>query len=260
MFEPFQACFGITCKLRINVKNVGLEPGCLTPPGLSECCVRSASGVAHVGKHVGVDVQTIGLEKTAIVVDEAHVLLPVPVGARIGMAIDPAAGAGGTAWYFRVGDYVLAVYGDLILLAAPRRKPRRSMIHAPGKPVRVVYVARVLDADAVFVGVPPTGVPGDVLVAHTLRYPAFTVGDVVRRPLGGAVLKPAYSAGVGTLCDVDNDLEYIVGALPLGLCVIAKSGRMPCGLWVVGDAALGSVDLWYFDVLRRELQALTARD
>src|SRR5829696_2135772 len=237
-----------------------LSLGCLTPPGLPECCVRSASGVAHVGKHVGVDVQTIGLEKTPIVVDEAHVLLPVPVGARIGMAIDPAAGAGGTAWYFRVGDYVLAVYGDLILLAAPRRKPRRSMIHAPGKPVRVVYVARVLDADAVFVGVPPTGVPGDVLVAHTLRYPAFTVGDVVRRPLGGAVLKPAYSAGVGTLCDVDNDLEYIVGALPLGLCVIAKSGRMPCGLWVVGDAALGSVDLRYFDVLRRELQALTARD
>src|SRR5829696_585736 len=156
-----------------------LSLGCLTPPGLPECCVRSASGVAHVGKHVGVDVQTIGLEKTPIVVDEAHVLLPVPVGTRIGMAIDPAAGAGGTAWHFRVTDYVLAVYGDLIFLAAPRRKPRRSMVHTPGKPLRVVNVTRVLDTDAVRVGVPPTGVPGDVLVTHTLRHPAFPAYDVV---------------------------------------------------------------------------------
>jgi hypothetical protein len=88
----------------------------LEPPGLPECCIRSASGVAHVGKHVGVDVQTIGLEKTPIVVDEEHVLLPVPVGTRIGMAIDPAARAGGTAGYFRVADYVLAVYGILYFL------------------------------------------------------------------------------------------------------------------------------------------------
>jgi hypothetical protein len=82
------------------------------------------------------------------------------------MAIDPAAGAG-TAGYFSVADYVLAVYGDLMRLAAPRRKLRRSMVHALGKPLRVVYVTHVLDADAVRVGVPPTGVPGDVLVAHT---------------------------------------------------------------------------------------------
>jgi hypothetical protein len=81
---------------------------------------------------VGVDVQTIELETTPIVVDEAHVLIPVPVGARIGMAIDPAARAGGTAGYLIVADYVLAVYGDLILLAAPRRKPRRSMVHTSG--------------------------------------------------------------------------------------------------------------------------------
>ena len=52
-----------------------------------------------------------------------------------------------------VADYVLAVYRDLILLAAPRRKPRRSMVHALGKPVLVVYITRVLDADAVRVGV-----------------------------------------------------------------------------------------------------------
>ena len=68
------------------------------------------------------------------------------------MAIDPAARAG-TARHFIVADYVLAVYGDLILLAAPRRKPRRRMIHTPGKPLRVVYETRVLDADAVRVGV-----------------------------------------------------------------------------------------------------------
>src|SRR5918994_3805403 len=88
----------------------------------------------------------IALEKTPIVVDEAHVLIPVPVGARTGMAIDPAAGAG-TAGYLIVADYVLAVYGDLILLAAPRRKPCRSMVHTSGKPLRVVYVTRVFDAD-----------------------------------------------------------------------------------------------------------------
>src|SRR5215212_2268810 len=163
----------------------------------------------------------IELEKTPIVGDEAHVLIPVPVGARIGMAIDPASGAGGTTGYLRVADYVLAVYGDLILLAAPRRKPRRSMVHTPGKPVRVVYVTRVLDADAVRVRVPPTGVPGDVLVAHTLRHPAFPADDVVRRRSGGAVLKPAYGAGVGALCDVDNDLAYIVGGLPVGVGVVA---------------------------------------
>src|SRR5215208_5229626 len=151
----------------------------------------------------------IELEKTAIVVDEAHVLLPVPVGARIGMAIDPAAGAGGTAWYFIVTDYVLAVYGDLVLLAAPRRKPRRSMVHTLGKPRRVVYEARVLDADAVRVGVPPTSMPSYVLIAHTLRHPAFPAYDEVCRGLGGAVLEPAYGAGIGALCDVDDDLVYI---------------------------------------------------
>src|SRR5688572_33185584 len=107
------------------------------------------------------------------------------------MAMDPAAGAG-TTGYLIVTDYVLAVYGDLILPAAPRRKPRRSMVHTPGKPLRVVYVTRVLDADAVCVRVPPTGVPGDVLVAHTLRDPAIPVDDVVRRRLGAAVLEPAY--------------------------------------------------------------------
>src|SRR5215218_2246706 len=121
----------------------------------------------------------IELEKIPIVVDEEHVLLPVPVGTRIGMTMDPAAGAGGTARHFIVTDYVLAVYGDLILLAAPRRKPRRSMVHTPGKPLRVVNVTRVLDTDAVRVGVPPTGMPSDVLLAHTLRHPAFTVDDVV---------------------------------------------------------------------------------
>src|SRR5688500_9965304 len=136
------------------------------------------------------------------------------------MAIDPAAGAG-TAGYLIVTDYVLAVYGDLILLAAPRRKPRRSMVHTPGKRVRVVYITRVLDADAVRVGVPRAGVPGDVLVAHTLRHPAFPADDVVRRRPGGAVLEPAYGAGVGALCDVDNDLPYIVGGLPVGVSVVA---------------------------------------
>src|SRR5215218_6365605 len=163
----------------------------------------------------------IELEKTPIVGDEAHVLIPVPVGARIGMAIDPASGAGGTTGYLRVADYVLSVYGDILLLAAPRRKPRRSMVHTPGKPVRVVYVTRVLDADAVCVRVPPTGVPGDVLVAHTLRHPAFPADDVVRRRSGGAVLEPAYGAGLGALCDVDNDLAYIVGGLPVGVGVVA---------------------------------------
>jgi hypothetical protein len=53
-------------------------------------CIAS---VAHVGKRVGVDVQTIELESNRIVEDEEHVLLPVPVGARIGMATYPAAGA-----------------------------------------------------------------------------------------------------------------------------------------------------------------------
>src|SRR5215211_6338239 len=202
----------------------------------------------------------IELEKTPIVGDEAHVLIPVPVGARIGMAIDPASGAGGTAGYFRVADYVLAVYGDVILLAAPRRKPRRSMVHTLGKPLRVVYVALMLDTDAACVGVPPTSVPGDVLVAHTLRHPAFTVDDVVCRPLGGAVLKPAYGAGIGALCDVNDDLEYIVGGHPVGVGVVAKSGLTPYGLCVVGDAAVGSVDLRDFDVLWRELQALIGRD
>ena len=165
--------------------------------------------------------EAIELETTLIVVDEAHVLIPVPVGARIGMAIDPASGAGGTAGYLIVADYVRAIYGDLILLAAPRRKPRRSMVHNLGKPLRVVYITRVLDADAVRVGVPPTGVPGDVLVAHALRHPAFSANDVVCRPLGGAVLKPAYGAGVGALCDVDDDLPCIVGGLPVGFSVVA---------------------------------------
>src|SRR5215207_7161227 len=132
------------------------------------------------------------------------------------------------------------------------------MVHTPGKPLRVVYVTRVFDADAVCVGVPPTSVPGDVLVAHTLRYPTFTADDVVRRRLGGAVLEPAYGAGVGALCDVDNDLPYIVGGLPVGVSVVAKSGRTPYGLWVVGRATLGSVNLRYFDVLWRELQALAS--
>ena len=109
------------------------------------------------------------------------------------MAINSASGAG-TARHFIVADYVLAVYGDLMLLAAPRRKLRRSMVHTLGKPVRVVYEARVLDTDAVRVGVPPTGMPSDVLVAHTLRDSAIPVDDVVRRRLGGAVLKPAYGA------------------------------------------------------------------
>jgi hypothetical protein len=111
--------------LRINSKSLCLEPDLSDnhsgTTGNTGCCAPSASGgVAHVGKHVGVNVQTIGLETNPIVEDEEHVLLPVPVGARIGMAIDPAAGAGGTARHFIVADYVLAVYGDLILLAAPR--------------------------------------------------------------------------------------------------------------------------------------------
>ena len=109
------------------------------------------------------------------------------------MAINPASRAG-TARHFIVADYVLAVYGDLILLAAPRRKLRRSMVHTPGKPLRVVNEALMLDADAVRVGVPPTGMPSDVLIAHTLRDSAIPVDDVVRRRLGGAVLKPAYGA------------------------------------------------------------------
>src|SRR5215217_2012618 len=100
----------------------------------------------------------------------------------------------GTAGHLIVADYVLAVYGDVILLAAPRRKLRRSMVHTLGKPLRVVYVTRVLDADAVRVGVPPTGMPGYVLIAHRLRHPAFPADDVVCRRLGSAVLKPAYGA------------------------------------------------------------------
>src|ERR671921_554592 len=132
------------------------------------------------------------------------------------MAIDPAAGAG-TPGYLIVANYVLAVYGDPVVLAAPRREPRRGVVHPTGKPVRVVYVSRVLDADAVRVGVPPTGVPGDVFVAHTLRHPTFPADDVVRRRLGGAVLKPAYGAGVGAFCDVDNDFVYIVGGLSVGV-------------------------------------------
>jgi hypothetical protein len=59
---------------------------------------------------------------------------------------------------------------------------------------------------------------------------------------------------------VDNDLPYIVGGLPVGFSAIAKSSRTPYGLWVVGGAALGGVDLGYFDVLWPELQALTGRD
>ena len=59
---------------------------------------------------------------------------------------------------------------------------------------------------------------------------------------------------------MDDDLPYIVGGLPVGVSVVARSGRTPYGLWVVGGAALGSVDLGYFDVLWRELQALTGRD
>ena len=68
------------------------------------------------------------------------------------------------------------------------------MVHTLGKPCRVIYVTRVLDTDAVRVGVPPTGVPSDVLVAHALRHPAFSANDVVCRRLGGAVLKPPYGA------------------------------------------------------------------
>src|SRR3712207_3496331 len=135
------------------------------------------------------------------------------------------------------------------------------MVHAPGKPLRVVYETRVLDADAVRVGVPPTGVPGDVLVAHALRHPAFPADDVVRRGLGGAVLEPAYGAGVGALRDVDDDLPYVVGGLPVGVGVVARGGRTPYGLWVVGGgAALGGVDPGYLDVLGRELQALAGGD
>ena len=48
--------------------------------------------------------------------------------------------------------------------------------HAPVPLDRTV----VLDADAVRVGIPPTGVPGDVLVTHTLRHPAFPADDVMR--------------------------------------------------------------------------------
>src|SRR5215210_4451218 len=125
------------------------------------------------------------------------------------MATGPAAGAG-TAEYLIMANYVLAVYGDLVLLAAPRREPRRGAVHPPGKGVRVVCVTRVLDADAVLVCVPPTGVPGDVLVAHTLRHPTFPADHVVRRRLGRAVLKPAYCAGVGSLGDVDDYLAYVV--------------------------------------------------
>ena len=136
------------------------------------------------------------------------------------MSMDPAARAG-TARHFIVADYVLAVYGDLILLAAPCRKPRRSMVHITGKPLRVVYVTRVLDADAVRVGVPPTSMPSDVLVAHTLRHPAIPADDEVCRRLGGALLEPAYGAGAGALCDVDNDLVYVVGGLPVGVSIVA---------------------------------------
>jgi hypothetical protein len=133
----------------------------------------------------------IELETIQIVVDEAHVHRPVPVGAWVSMAIDPAAGAG-TAGYLIVADYVRAVYRNFILLAEPRREPRRGMVHLVGERVRVVYVTRVLDADAVHVGVPPTGVPCNVLVAYTLRHPAFRADDEVRRRLGRAALKPAY--------------------------------------------------------------------
>ena len=125
------------------------------------------------------------------------------------MATRPAAGSG-TAGYSIVADYVPAVYGNPVLLAAPRREPRRCPVHPPGKGVRVVRVPRVLDADAVLVGCPPTGVPGDVLVAHTLRHPASPADHVVRRGPGRAVLKPAYRARVGSLCDVDDDLAYVV--------------------------------------------------
>src|SRR5215203_3879536 len=101
--------------------------------------------------------------------DQAHVLLPVPVAARIGMATGPAAGAG-TAWYLIMANHVFAVSGDLVFLAGPRREPRRGVVHPPAKGVRVVCVTSVLDADAVLVRSPPTGVPGDVLVLHTLRH------------------------------------------------------------------------------------------
>src|SRR5215217_3250436 len=116
------------------------------------------------------------------------------------MAIGPAAGAG-TAGYLIMADYVRAIYWNPVLLAAPRREPRRGAVHPPGKRVRVVRVTRVLDAYAVLIGGPPTGVPGDVLVAHTLRHPASPADHVVRRRPGRAVLKPAYRAGIGSLCN-----------------------------------------------------------
>jgi hypothetical protein len=149
------------------------------------------------------------LETIPVVADEAHVLRPVPVAPRIGMATGPTAGAG-TAGYLMMADYVLAIYTNPVLLAAPCREPCRSVVHPPGKGVRVVCVTCVLDADAVLVSGPPTGVPGDVLVAHTLRHRASPADHVVSRRPGRAVLEPAYGAGVGALCDVDDDLAYVV--------------------------------------------------
>jgi len=35
MFESFQACFDITCKLRINVKSLGPEPGLSDTTGIT---------------------------------------------------------------------------------------------------------------------------------------------------------------------------------------------------------------------------------
>src|SRR5829696_5689913 len=149
-----------------------------------------------------------------VVPAEAHVPRPVPVrpGVRLAAGACPS---GKTAGHLVVPDDVLAVDGDGVLPGEVGGEPGRGAVHRARKPRRIGDVPFVLDTDAVLVGLPPPGVPGNVLLAHRLSDKA--VGgphDVVGR--GACVVfagEPVYGARPAALGHVDDDGVYVVGGL-----------------------------------------------
>src|SRR5829696_311649 len=163
-----------------------------------------------------------------VVPDVGHVLVPVPVGTRVGMiAHAPVLARGVWVGHLVVPDNVVAVHRYTVLVAEVGTKPGRGVVHGFREPSRICYEALVLYAYAGTIVAPVPRVPGDVFLQDRLTDEAVRGADgVVGRSLGGGVLEPVEGARPGPLSYMDNYPADWVGIGAVGRSVVVGARRV----------------------------------
>lgn len=164
-------------------------------------------------------------------VDEAHVVVPVPVLTRVRVVVVPAVCLGhlvvahDTAFAVTVGDAGDALFRDVVLVTEPPNEFGETPVLGVRK--AAAHVAAVLDTDGVVV-VPRNAarVPRLVDVADGLVLVAVVADGVVSTDVGVGVLEPVDRTFGRTLRDADDDgVDLRRAAVVCG--VVAGGGRFP---------------------------------